>query len=89
MGPTANGPIVVTSNNGRGRRELALGVLEREKGDSRERLACIPGSVPCLGEGTNRDDGVGEVGPAEWMYSLGIRLSLDQDVDVWRVQRAT
>lgn len=33
----------------------------------------------------NRGDGVEGVEPAEWMFSLGIKLSLAQDVVVWRV----
>lgn len=33
--------------------------------------------------------GVMALEQAEWMYSLGTKLSLDQDVDAWRVQWAT
>ena len=45
----------------------------------------VPGSDSCLG--TNRRGSVGGVEAAESMYLLGITVSLDQDVDVWRVER--
>ena len=32
---------------------------------------------------------VGRVEQTEWMYSPGMKLSLDQAVEAWRVQRAT
>ena len=78
MGPTSGGATAGTSQDGRGLSEPALGVFERDRGVGR------------LREGMNRvDGGVGVVGPTEWMYSLGIKLKPDQDVDDWRVQRAT
>lgn len=35
-----------TANDGRGLKELVLGVLKRDDGVELERLACVPGSVP-------------------------------------------
>lgn len=80
--------MTATLGNGRGLRELALGVLGRDGGIERERSTRVPGSVPHAEEGKNRGDSVGGIEHAEWMYSLGINPLLGQVVDTWRVQRA-
>ena len=51
--------MTATLGNGRGLRELAPGVLERDGGIGRERSTRGPGSVPYVGQGTNRGDSVG------------------------------
>lgn len=91
MGPASGGATAETSKVGRGLRELALGVLEREGVVGRERSELhVPESLPPE-EGMHGwvDGSIGGVGQAERVYSLGIKLSLDQAVDAWRVQRAT
>ena len=91
MGPTSGGATAETSKVGRGLRELALGVLEREGAGGRKRSDLhVPGSVPPE-EGMHGGDSrsVGRVEQTEWMYSPGMKLSLDQAVEAWRVQRAT